>query len=136
MLTEQEAVLGRDAQVESSRVREPRRTALPHGLQSTGFMGVGLVSGLSLADHLAWPALGLAQGPSWWHVHLSAKMDSSTKDSGRLVISSLPVAPPKSSWLFFRAALCSLSGPPAVRQLLQVVLVVLGQGWQFRSMVP
>ena len=89
MLTEQEAVLGRDAQVESSRLREPRRTALPHGLQSTGFMGVGLVSGLSLADHLAWPALGLAQGPSWWHMHLSAKMDSCIEDPRNLVISSL-----------------------------------------------
>ena len=94
MLTEQEAVLGRDAQVESSRVREPRRTALPHGLQSTGFMGVGLVSGLSLADHLAWPALGLAQGPSLWHMHLSAKMDSSRKDPERLAVSSLLLAPP------------------------------------------
>ena len=34
MLTKQEISLGRGAQVESSRVREPRRTALPCGLQS------------------------------------------------------------------------------------------------------
>uniref|UniRef100_A0A480GV93 Uncharacterized protein n=1 Tax=Sus scrofa TaxID=9823 RepID=A0A480GV93_PIG len=35
---------------------------------------------------------------------LSAKMDSGTKDPGRLVISFLLAAPPKSSWLVFRAA--------------------------------
>ena len=34
--------------MESSRVREPRRTALPRG---SGFMVIGLVSGLSLANH-------------------------------------------------------------------------------------
>ena len=34
MLTKQETLLGRGAQVEGSRVREPRRTALPLGLQS------------------------------------------------------------------------------------------------------
>ena len=34
----------------------------------------------------------MTQGPSWWFMHLSAKTDSSTKDSGRLarqIISSL-----------------------------------------------
>ena len=30
----QEILLGRGAQAESSRVRESRRTALPHGMQS------------------------------------------------------------------------------------------------------
>ena len=34
MLTKQETLLGRGAQVESRRVREPRRTALPGGSQS------------------------------------------------------------------------------------------------------
>ena len=34
VLTKQEVLLGRGVQVESSRVREPRRTALSHGLQS------------------------------------------------------------------------------------------------------
>ena len=33
-MTKQEALLGRGAQTQSSRVREPRRTALPRGLQS------------------------------------------------------------------------------------------------------
>ena len=34
VLTEQEILLGKGTRVESSRVREPRRTALSHGLQS------------------------------------------------------------------------------------------------------
>ena len=34
VLTKQEILLGKDTRVESSRVREPRRTALSHGLQS------------------------------------------------------------------------------------------------------
>ena len=45
MLTKQETLLGRGTWVESSRVREPRRTALSR------FMVMGLVSGLSLANH-------------------------------------------------------------------------------------
>ena len=34
LLTKQEILLGKGARVESSRVREPRRTDLPHDLQS------------------------------------------------------------------------------------------------------
>ena len=34
VLTKQEILLGKGTWVESSRVREPRRTALPRGLQS------------------------------------------------------------------------------------------------------
>jgi len=34
MLTKQEILLAKGTQVESSRVREPRRIALPHGSQS------------------------------------------------------------------------------------------------------
>ena len=44
MLTKQEILLGKGARVESSRVREPRRTV-------SGFMVMGLVSGLSSACH-------------------------------------------------------------------------------------
>ena len=36
VLTKQEILLGKGTQVESSRVREPRRTALPRGLQCRG----------------------------------------------------------------------------------------------------
>ena len=57
-------------------------------LAISSFMGVGFVSRLSLANPLAQLTLGLVQGPSWWQVYLSTKMDSSAKDPGRLVVSS------------------------------------------------
>ena len=41
VLTKQEILLGKGARVESRRVREPRRTALSHGLQSW-FYGDGI----------------------------------------------------------------------------------------------
>ena len=41
VLTKQEILLGKGTQVESSRLREPRRTALPHDLQSW-FYGDGI----------------------------------------------------------------------------------------------
>ena len=50
MLTKQEILLGKGTRAESSRVREPRRSAMPRGSVS-GFMVMGLVSGLSLANH-------------------------------------------------------------------------------------
>ena len=46
-MTKQELLLGKGTRVESRRVREPR-TPLPRGL---GFMVMGFVSGLSLANH-------------------------------------------------------------------------------------
>ena len=49
MLTKQEILLGKGTRVESSRVREPRRTAT--WLTVSGFMVMGLVSGWSLANH-------------------------------------------------------------------------------------
>ena len=48
MLTKQEILLGKGTRVESSRVREHGKTALPH---VSGFMVMGLVSGWSLANH-------------------------------------------------------------------------------------
>ena len=41
MLTKQEILLGKGTWVESSRVREPRRIAVPHGSQSR-FYGDGI----------------------------------------------------------------------------------------------
>ena len=70
-------------------------------LAASGFMGMGLVSGLSLANHPAWPIFGLTQGPARWFTHLSDQMDTNTKDPGRLVLSSLLLVPPKFSWLVF-----------------------------------
>ena len=50
MLTKQEILLGNGTQVESRRVRESKRTAVTR-LAVSGFMVMGLVSGLSLANH-------------------------------------------------------------------------------------
>ena len=76
--TKQETLLGRGTWVESSRVRKPRRTPVPHRLAVSGFMVTGLVSGCF------WSII-LTQGPSWWLVHHSAEMDYSEKVSGTLV---------------------------------------------------
>ena len=78
-------LLGRGAWVQSPRVRE--LSAM--WLAVSDFMGLGLVSGLSLADHPVLPISALTQAPSWWYVHLSAKIDPTAKDSGKLVLSSL-----------------------------------------------
>ena len=72
MLTKQEILFGRGPWAKTSKVREPRRTALPRG-----FMVMELVSGC------LWPII-LTQGLSWWPEHPSGKMVSSEKDSGRL----------------------------------------------------
>ena len=61
MLTEQETLLRRGARAEGSRVREPRRTALPRGLQSR--VSFRVVSGQSSCL-----VHSLTQGPSWWRI--------------------------------------------------------------------
>lgn len=117
------------AQAESSRVREPRRTALLPGSKSW-VHGNGVSSWLSLASHLAWSMFVLTQGPSWWQVNLSAKMDSSAKDSGRLIRHLmgwhlLPAfGPSDPSQLVFWSSTMSLSRPPIVRQLMQVAVIM------------
>ena len=103
-------------------------------LAVSGFVGMEIASRLPLANHLTQPILGLGQGPSWWQVHCSAKMDSSTKDSGKLVISSLLLAHPRLS--VFRVAPDSLSGPPAVRGVRQAAVIVPGQGGWFSPQSP
>ena len=80
-------------------------------LTVSGFMEMGLVSKLSLANHLA-----------------QHKLDSSAKDSGMLVISSLLLAPPTFSRLVFGAAPRASSVFPLGRQLIQVAFMVSGQG--------
>ena len=70
MLTKQEILLGKGTWVESRRVRESRRTALP-----CGFMVMGLISGLPLANH--------SDSESFLVMNRSAKMDAREKDSGR-----------------------------------------------------
>ena len=49
----------------------------------SGFMLVGLAFWCLWPIILFVPIFGLSQGPSWWRVQLSAKMDSSVRVSGR-----------------------------------------------------
>ena len=68
MLAKQEMLLGKGAWVQSRRVREPRRTALPQLAAVSGFMVMGLVSRLSLGNHSDSESLPV--------VPCSAKMDA------------------------------------------------------------
>ena len=120
MLTEQEAILYWEG--------FPRQRAAGEGTQEnccamqlavSGFMGMRLVSGLALANRLAWLILELIQGPFRWHVHLSAKMDSAPNSSSR-------------GW-FVRSIF--LLGSPVMKELIQFIIVMPGQGGQFRSKI-
>ena len=66
MLTKQEIFGGKGTRVESSRVREPRRTALPRGSVS-GFMVMGIVSG--------WPLANPSNSKSFLVAHASLSQD-------------------------------------------------------------
>ena len=75
VLTKQEILLGKGTRVESRRVREPRSAVLSCGLQSWVLLWWGFPGCL-------WPII-LIQSLSWWHTHLSAKMDASERDFGK-----------------------------------------------------
>ena len=128
MLTKQEILWGKGAQVESSRVRKPRITALPCGSKSRGFMVMGLVSGLYLANHsdsesfLVVPALFSQYGcqrEGFWEVvrHVVSPFDLCQT----LLVGGGLLVP------------CSLPGPPVIKQLMQMVTMVPGQGGQLQS---
>ena len=85
----------------------------------------------------------MTQGHSWWHVHRSAKVDSSKKDSGRLVghgdwslpspfnlSQILPVGGSLfvSSTFLTRTFFCKITHAN--------ITMVTGQGSQFQSAVP
>ena len=123
MLTKQEILLGKGTRVESSRVREPRSTAL--WLAVSGFMVMELVSRLSLANH--------SDSESFMVVHALFSQDDAREDSGRwldmwcllLTFPKLPVGG--------LLVPCSLPGPPVIKQLMQMVTMVAAQGGRFQS---
>ena len=99
-------------------------------LPGLGFMVMGLVAGLCLVSHLAWPIFCLTQYPSQLYVHLSAKvkmvkqyygLESSSSFWCILNYSSLVLVTPP----------YSLSEPPVLRQHVQVVVIMPGQGRWF-----
>ena len=120
VLTKQEILMGRAVQAESNRVREPRRTALPHG-SFLGFMVMGLVSRLSLASH--------SDSESFLVVHALFSQDGCQREGFwevvRHVVSHFGL-----SWtLLVGGGLlvpCSLPGPPVIKELIQMVTMVPG----------
>ena len=125
MLTKQETLLGKGTWVESSKVREPRRTALPW-LTVSGFMLMGLVSGRSLANH--------SNSESFLVAHASLSQDGCQRE-GFWEVDRRAVSP-----LDFSRTLpvggglsvpYSLAGSPVIRQLMRMVTMVPGQGGGF-----
>ena len=126
MLTKQEILLGKGTRVESSRVREPRRTALPRGSQS--FMVMGLVSGLSLANH--------SDPESFLVVYALFSQDGCQREGLWEVVGHVMSPFDLSQTLPVGGGLlvpCSLPEPPVVKQLMQMVTVVPGQSGKFQS---
>ena len=75
MLTKQEALWSPGGEQQGGGTQEARSATW---LAVSGFMAMRLVSGFSLAHRSD-------LGSFLWHTHRSVKMDSSEKDSGRLV---------------------------------------------------
>ena len=125
MLTKQEILLGKGTRVESSRVREPRRTALPW-LAVSGVMLMGLVSGRSLANH--------SNSGSFLMAHASLSQDGCWRE-GFWEVGRHPVSPlDLSRTLPVGGGLSvpySLAGSPVIRQLMRMVTMVPGQGGGF-----
>ena len=97
----EKTLLAMGARVETSRVREPG--GLLCHVAVSAFMATGVLSGLSLAGHLAWPVFSLTPGPCWWCAHLSAKMNFGSKDSGKLaghIVGWCLLPPFGPSWVF------------------------------------
>ena len=128
VLTKQEILLGKGTRVESSRVREPRRTALPLGLQSQVLWQWGLVSGLSLANH--------SDSESFLVVHALFTQDGCQREGFWEVVRHMISPFDLSRTLLVGRGLlvlCFLLGPPVVKQLIQMVAMVPDEGGWFQS---
>ena len=126
VLTKQEILLGKGTRVESSRVREPRRTALPQ-LTILGFMVMGSVSGLSLANH--------SDSESFLVVHSLFSQDGGQSEGFWEVVRHVVSLFHRSRTLSVGGSLLvlsSLSGLPVIKQLMQIVTMVPGQDGRFQ----
>ena len=97
-------------------------------LAVSGFMVMGLISGLSLANH---PDSG-----SFLVVHALSSQDGRQRGGFWEVVGHVVSPFDLSRALPVGGGLsvpCSLPGPPVVKQLLQLVTVVPGQGGRFQS---
>ena len=128
MLTKQEILLGNGTRVESSRVREPRRTPLDAWLTVSGFMVMGLVSRWSLANN--------SNSESFLVAHALLSQDGCQREGFWEVVGQVVSPFDLSRTLLVGGGLlvpCSLPGPPVIKQLMQMVTMVPGQGGRFQS---
>ena len=89
-------------------------------------MVMGLVSGLSLANH--------SDSESFLVVHALFSQDGCQREGFWKVVAHMVSPFDLSRTLLVGGgllALCSLPGPPVVKQLMQMVTMLLGQGGQF-----
>ena len=129
VLIKQEILLGKGTGVESSRVREPRRTALPHGSQSQvlwwwdSFPGclwpIILAQESFLVVHTLLSQDGCYQEGFWevfWHVVSPFDLSRTFPVGGGLLVP------------------CSLPGPLVIKKkLMQMVTREPGQGGRLQS---
>ena len=94
----------------------------------SGFMVMGLVSGLSLANH--------SDSESFLVVHALFSQDGCQREGFWEVVGQV-VSPFDLSWILpvggGLLVLCSLAGSPVLKQLMQMVTMVPGQGGWFQS---
>ena len=121
MLTKQKILLGRSSRAESSRVRRPRRTVLPRGSQTQVLWSWDSFPG----------RLNQSDSESFLLVHAPLSQDGRQREGFWEVVRQvespfdLSCALPVGGGLL---APCSLPGPAAIKQLMQMVTVVPGQG--------
>ena len=127
VLAKQEILLGEGIWVESSRVREPKRTALSHGLQSQvlwWWISFCVVLSQTFWLRVLPGGAGLVQ-PRWM--------------PERRILGGVghEVSAFDLSWTLLVGGgllvLCSLPEPLVIKQLMQMVTMVPGQGGQFQS---
>ena len=97
-------------------------------LAVSGFMVMGLVSGLSLANH--------SDSESFLVVHALFSQDVSQREGFWEVVGQVVSPFDLSQTLLVGGGLlvpCSLPGPPVIKQLLQMVTMVPGQDGRFQS---
>ena len=126
-LTKQEILLGRGTQVEGRGVREPRRTALPPGC-SLRFYGDGISFRVVFSQSFWLRVLSGGTGiiqPRWM-------LERRILGGGRTCVSPFDLSRtlPVGGGLLVP---CSLTGPPVIKQLMQMVTMVPGQGGRFQS---
>ena len=97
-------------------------------LAVSGFMVMGLVSGLSLANH--------SDSESFLVVHALFSQDGCQREGFWEVVGQVVSPFDLSQTLLVGGGLlvlCSLPGPPVIKQLMQMVTMVPGQGGRFQS---